>query len=104
MKLALAPMQDVTDLAFMRTLQRIRSLPDLFITAYFRSTPTTCALAEANLRCIDENETIPLHSCSCSRASDFLSELSQRSGSDGNGLRLCTPEDEDECDGIGQHG
>ena len=57
MKLALAPMQDVTDLAFMRTLQRIRSLPDLFITAYFRSTPTTCALAEANLRCIDENET-----------------------------------------------
>lgn len=57
MKLALAPMQDVTDLAFMRTLQRINSLPDLFITAYFRSTSTTCALAEHNLRCIDENET-----------------------------------------------
>lgn len=57
MKLVLAPMQDVTDLAFMRTLQRIRSLPDAFITAYFRSTPTTCALAEHNLRCIDENET-----------------------------------------------
>ena len=61
MKLVLAPMQDVTDLAFMRTLQRIGSLPDTFITAYFRSTSTTCALAEANLRCIDENETgIPI--------------------------------------------
>ncbi len=57
MKLALAPMQDVTDLAFMRTLHRIGSLPDVFITAYFRSTTTTCALAEHNLRCIDENET-----------------------------------------------
>lgn len=57
MKLALAPMQDVTDLAFMRTLHRIGSLPDVFLTAYFRSTTTTCALAEHNLRCIDENET-----------------------------------------------
>lgn len=57
MKLALAPMQDVTDLAFMRTLHRIGSLPDVFITAYFRSTTTTCALAEYNLRCIDENDT-----------------------------------------------
>ncbi len=57
MRLILAPMQDVTDLAFMRTLQRIHSLPDVFITAYFRSTSTTCALAEHNLRCIDENET-----------------------------------------------
>lgn len=61
MKLQLAPMQDVTDLAFMRTLTRIGSLPDTFITAYFRSTPTTCALAEHNLRCIEENETgIPI--------------------------------------------
>lgn len=50
-------MQDVTDLAFMRTLARIGSLPDLFVTAYFRSTPTTCAIAEANLRCIEENAT-----------------------------------------------
>ena len=57
MRLALAPMQDVTDLAFMRTLHRIGSLPDVFITAYFRSTATTCTLAEHNLRCIDENET-----------------------------------------------
>lgn len=57
MKLALAPMQDVTDLAFMRTLARVGALPDLFITAYFRSTKTTCAMAENNLRCITENET-----------------------------------------------
>lgn len=57
MRLALAPMQDVTDLAFMRTLARIGSLPDLFITAYFRSTRTTCAMAENNLRCITGNET-----------------------------------------------
>lgn len=54
---ALAPMQDVTDLAFMRTLKRVDSLPDLFVTPYFRSTTTTCALAEQNLRCIMENET-----------------------------------------------
>ncbi len=54
---ALAPMQDVTDLAFMRTLARIGSLPDVFVTPYFRSTATTCALGEANLRCIRENET-----------------------------------------------
>ncbi len=50
-------MQDVTDLAFMRTLARIGSLPDVFITAYFRSTRTTCAMVENNLRCIEENET-----------------------------------------------
>ena len=55
--LALAPMQDVTDLAFMRTLARIRSLPDVFVTPYFRSTSTTCAMGEENLRCIHENET-----------------------------------------------
>lgn len=57
MLLALAPMQDVTDIAFMRTLLRIGSLPDYFVTPYFRSTPTTCAYAEVNLRCIEENET-----------------------------------------------
>lgn len=57
MILALAPMQDVTDLAFMRTLARLETLPDLFVTPYFRSTPTTCALAEQNLRCIEGNET-----------------------------------------------
>ncbi len=57
MLLALAPMQDVTDLAFMRTLARIRSLPDYFVTPYFRSTATTCAMGEENLRCIRGNET-----------------------------------------------
>ncbi|MBR3694803.1 MAG: tRNA-dihydrouridine synthase [Akkermansia sp.] len=57
MRTYLAPMQDVTDLAFMRVLSRIGSLPDVFVTAYFRSTPTTCAMAENNLRCITENET-----------------------------------------------
>ncbi len=57
MLLALAPMQDVTDIAFMRTLARVGSLPDVFVTPYFRSTATTCALGEANLRCIRENET-----------------------------------------------
>lgn len=62
MILALAPMQDVTDLAFMRTLARIGSLPDFFVTPYFRSTSTTCALAEENLRMIRENETgCPIH-------------------------------------------
>ncbi len=57
MLLALAPMQDVTDLAFMRTLARIRSLPDYFVTPYFRSTATTCAMGEENLRSIRCNET-----------------------------------------------
>lgn len=57
MLLALAPMQDVTDLAFMRTLFRLGSLPDRWVTPYFRSTRTTCALSEANLRCILENGT-----------------------------------------------
>lgn len=57
MILALAPMQDVTDSAFMRTLQRLGSLPDFFVTPYFRSTRTTCAMAEEPLRCIMENPT-----------------------------------------------
>lgn len=62
MILALAPMQDVTDLAFMRTLSRIGSLPDMLITPYFRSTATTCAMGDENLRCIRENETgLPIH-------------------------------------------
>ncbi len=50
-------MQDVTDLAFMRTLARLGSLPDVFVTPYFRSTRTTCAMGGENLRCILENET-----------------------------------------------
>lgn len=57
MRLFLAPMQDVTDVAMMRTLARVGSLPDCFMTPYFRSTASTCAMAEANLRCIEQNET-----------------------------------------------
>lgn len=73
MKLALAPMQDVTDAAFMRTLARIGSLPDVFITPYFRSTRTTCAITENNLRCICENDTgVPI--------------LAQLAGSDADAL------------------
>ena len=55
MMLALAPMQDVTDAAFMRVLQRLGCLPDMFVTPYFRSTRTTCAMGESPLRCITEN-------------------------------------------------
>ena len=57
MILALAPMQDVTDAAFMRVLARVGSLPDFFVTPYFRSTRTTCAMSEEPLRCIRENTT-----------------------------------------------
>lgn len=52
---ALAPMQDVTDLAFMRTLTRIRCLPDFWMTPYFRSTRTTCVMPDDLLLCIREN-------------------------------------------------
>ncbi len=55
--IALAPMQDVTDIAFMRTLSRIGCLPDFFMTPYLRSTRTTCAMMDSPLRCIMENET-----------------------------------------------
>lgn len=57
MLLALAPMQDVTDVAFMRTLARLGCLPDLYVTPYFRSTRTTCAMSEGPLACIVENPT-----------------------------------------------
>ena len=55
--LTVAPMQDVTNLAFMRVLTRIHCLPDFWVTPYFRSTSTTCAMAEEPLRCIMENPT-----------------------------------------------
>lgn len=57
MLLALAPMQDVTDAAFMHTLSRLGSLPDFFVTPYFRSTRTTCAMSEGPMACIMENPT-----------------------------------------------
>ena len=53
--LVLAPMQDVTDLPFMRVLGR-RSLPDWFVTEYFRVHPDS-RLNSYILRSIAENET-----------------------------------------------
>ncbi|MFD2255426.1 tRNA-dihydrouridine synthase family protein [Luteolibacter algae] len=53
--LVLAPMQDVTDLPFMRVLGR-RSLPDWFVTEYFRVHPDS-KLNKYILRSICENET-----------------------------------------------
>lgn len=53
--LVLAPMQDVTDLPFMRVLAR-RSLPDWFVTEYFRVHPDS-RLNTYVLRSISENAT-----------------------------------------------
>lgn len=52
--LALAPMQDVTDIAFLRVLHALDSEPDIVVTPYMRSTRTTCAMNEGPLRCIVE--------------------------------------------------
>jgi tRNA-dihydrouridine synthase C len=53
--LVLAPMQDVTDLPFMRVLAR-RGAPDWFVTEYFRVYPQSC-LNPYILRSILENQT-----------------------------------------------
>jgi tRNA-dihydrouridine synthase B len=53
--LALAPMQDVTDLGFMRLMARYGG-PDLFYTEYFRVHPTS-NLEKPILRSITENDT-----------------------------------------------
>jgi len=53
--LVLAPMQDVTDLPFMRVLAR-RGAPDWFVTEYFRVHPDS-RLNGYILRSITENET-----------------------------------------------
>ena len=53
--LVLAPMQDVTDLPFMRVIAR-RSLPDWFVTEYFRVHPHS-RLNSYILRSISENTT-----------------------------------------------
>lgn len=55
--LALAPMQEVTDCAFMETLRRLNCLPDFFVTPYFRSSRESRGLAEPLLRMIVENAT-----------------------------------------------
>jgi tRNA-dihydrouridine synthase C len=51
----LAPMQDVTDLPFMRIIAS-RGAPDWFVTEYFRVHPDSC-LNRYILRSIDENQT-----------------------------------------------
>ncbi|RYD35723.1 MAG: tRNA-dihydrouridine synthase family protein [Verrucomicrobiaceae bacterium] len=53
--LVLAPMQDVTDLPFMRIIAR-RGAPDWFVTEYFRVHPDS-SLNRYILRSICENET-----------------------------------------------
>lgn len=53
--LVLAPMQDVTDLPFMRVIAR-RGAPDWFVTEYFRVHPDSC-LNKYILRSIKENAT-----------------------------------------------
>jgi len=53
--LALAPMQDVTDLAFMGVIAR-HGGPDVFFTEYFRVHPTS-SLEKPILRSITENAT-----------------------------------------------
>src|SRR3954447_1690606 len=53
--LALAPMQDVTDLPFMRLMARYGG-PDLFYTEYFR-VHATSNLEKPILRSITENDT-----------------------------------------------
>lgn len=53
--LLLAPMQDVTNLAFLRVIAR-RGAPDLCVTEYFRVHPQS-RLDRAILRTIDENPT-----------------------------------------------
>ena len=53
--LVLAPMQDVTDLPFMRVIAR-RGAPDWFVTEYFRVHSDSC-LNRYILRSIIENET-----------------------------------------------
>ncbi len=54
--LLLAPMQDITDLPFMRVLDRFGGGPDLYITEYFR-VHSESHLDRAILRSIDGNPT-----------------------------------------------
>lgn len=53
--LALAPMQDVTDLPFMKLMKRYGGA-DLYYTEYFRVHPDSC-LEKPILRSVDENPT-----------------------------------------------
>lgn len=57
MLLALAPMKDITDLAFIQTLNDLNSLPDYFVTEYFRTVAHHHKLSPHILRSIDDNPT-----------------------------------------------
>ena len=57
MILALAPMKDVTDLAFLLTLHELGTLPDYFITEYFRTVPHHKKLNPYILGSITKNPT-----------------------------------------------
>lgn len=57
MLLALAPMKDVTDLAFIKTLNDLNSLPDYLITEYFRTVAHHQKMSPYILRSMDENPT-----------------------------------------------
>jgi tRNA-dihydrouridine synthase C len=57
MLLALAPMKDMTNLAFLRILSALGTLPDYFITEYFRSNPHLKCPDPFVMRSIDENPT-----------------------------------------------
>lgn len=62
MLLALAPMKDVTDLAFLKTLKDLDSLPDYFITEYFRTVAHHKKMSPYIMRSIDENPArIPIY-------------------------------------------
>ena len=50
-------MQSVTDLPFLRTLQRLNCLPDFIVTPYLRSSTTSCVMPDSITRCITENPT-----------------------------------------------
>lgn len=57
MILALAPMKDITDLAFIKTLNDLNTLPDYFITEYFRTVPHHKKLDPYILQSITKNPT-----------------------------------------------
>ena len=54
--LLLAPMQDITDLAFMEVMERFGGGPDAYVTEYFRVHEDS-TLEKHILRSIDENQT-----------------------------------------------
>lgn len=73
MILALAPMKDVTDLAFIQTLNDLNSLPDYFITEYFRTVGHHKKMDPYIMRSIDENPTSkPIYGQLVGNESEYL--------------------------------